>query len=418
MPAEVEAPPAEPTPIPEAQPARTPVAEVFQQALDKRRVEEKSKPAPKKGKEQALAAQEPSKEPEQGKVAAKLTKEPTEAPAKPASAIEAALAEPMKGDVTDPDPLADLDPVKPDWAKAREKIKHLDAERIKFRDEAQAAKTPDPKSQEQIENLTRERDEARRQADEMKDAIVAVNIEMEPSFRREFIDGRKALVGKAVDKLKAYGGDGEALKDALSLPEGRVRDKAVEAAMGEIGDVPNSKVVAIIGEIEKLDERKSEQLADPNQSWEKLQQGQAATRQKAAEQAEARKKEIWEKVTKDAMDKHPLLRLVGSDVPDAEAWNTPRINARNRALELHSPNATPEQTLEIAFKGELFDHAETLLIETRSENKALRAQLAEYESSQPDIKGNRTPPKGDEKLTPVDKYFKALEDRQGKGEEA
>lgn len=402
-----------------ADPVSTNLGDVFKEALAKEQEAKQGKATveTKKTKKAAkVEAEKPAIEPEKiegVKTAAKEEKPAT----KPADALEAALdAKPKEEVKVETDPLADLDPKNPNWEKARGKIGKLDTEVKRLSAELETARKPDSKVQETIQNLTKERDELKGKLDEYKDSIVAVNIELEPEFRKEFIQGRKTLVAKAADKLKAYGGNQETLIEALSLPEGRSRDAKIQEAMGEMEDVPKGKILAIVAEIEAKDEKANEIRANSQQAWEKYQANHSQSQAKQSEQAEAQKKDVWEKVTSSVMEKHPTLKLLDTSINGAEEWNATRIQAKNEALMLHSNKATPEQTFEAALKGRMFDHVEKLLLDTRAELKLAKSQLAEIEDSQPDIKGGKKPSTKAETKDPGDVYKETLAKLRGGGE--
>lgn len=404
-----------------ADPVSTNLGDVFKKALAEEQESKQDKATidikPKTKKAAKVEAEKPAIEPEKvegDKVAEKEKKSAT----KPADALEAALdAKPKEEAKVE----SDVNPVEqfkenPNVPKMRETIDSLHRERLRLKGELEKQSKPDPKVREQVDALTKERDELKGKLDEYKDSIVAVNVELDPEFQREFKHDRIKLVSKAADKLKAYGGNQETLIEAFSLPEGRSRDVKIQEAMGEMEDVPKGKILAIIAEIEAKDEKANEIRANSQQAWEKYQENHTQSQAKQSEQAEAQKKDVWEKVTSSVMEKHPTLKLLDTSINGAEEWNATRIQAKNEALILHSNKATPEQTFEAALKGRMFDHVEKLLLDTRAELKQAKSQLAEIEDSQPDIKGGKKPSAKDEKKDPGDVYKETLAKLRGGGE--
>lgn len=379
------APAVETIPEVHASPAETPVGDVYEAALAKDRGEEPKKPV------------KPAKAPE-AKVDDKTTPGATKEPTAPASALEAALetrpAE-AKPEVQ-ADPLAEFDEKKPNWARAREVMKKQSEEAKALRDQLATAAKPDPEASKETESLKAELARIAKENAEYKDAMVALNIELEPTFRREFIDGRKELVGKAAAKLNAYGGKASDIEDALTLPEGRRRDEAIKEAMGDLDDVARNKILVIVTQIEDLDERRASVQKDPQQTWEQLEQKRAEEGRKAQEQHEAQKQEVFES-TKKLLP--AILRHVDPSLPDAEKWNSGITAAYERAQQMISPGADMKEVFVTAFKGSDYDRVTGLLTESRTELKTARAQLSEYEASEPDVKG-RGKPKG---VDPIDR---------------
>lgn len=359
----------------------TPVGDVYEQALKKLQGEEKP-PATK--------PVEPEIKPEEKPVE-------TEPPKKPTSALEAALSEPEKKE--EPGKLEEFPEQLPNegrkdhWAKARAGILHRDeviGEHLKtiteLRGEITKAKE-NPESRAELEQL-------RAKVAELTDGITAANIELLPEFRAKYIDGAKSLVTKAADKVKAYGGNPDLLREALSMPEGMRRDAAIEEAMGEnANDMARNKVNSIVAQLDDLKEQAESERANAQQSFERLTQKQKEQIAAQATESEARKEQTFTQVTKLLQSQVPTLRLVDPSVDGADKWNADVMLPFEKAKELFSNGVSPEQTVIAAVKGSDYDRVAGLLQESWKENAQLKKQLAEFDSAQPDPKGGKAPVK-------------------------
>lgn len=235
--------------------------------------------------------------------------------------------------------------------------------------------------------------ELQKQLDEYKDAIVGINVEYSPEHRREFIEGRATLVTKASEKLIAFGGDGPALEKALKMPESRARTEAIKAAMGDLDTVEAGRVMGFITEIDKLDDRRAEVQRDPQGAWSKLQEAEKARATEAATKVAEFKQKTFETVSKSLPDKFFLLRTVDESLPDAAAHNAGVEQMKAAAFELLGDKAKPEDLVEAAYAKQLLPKVQTLWLADRTELKAARAALKEYEGAEPGFRGGKAPEK-------------------------
>lgn len=257
-----------------------------------------------------------------------------------------------------------------------------------------------------------------KQLDEYKDAIVGINVEYSPEHRREFVEGRATLVTKAAEKLVAFGGDGPALEKALKMPESRARTEAIKAAMGDLDQVEAGRVMGFIMEIDKLDDRRAEVQRDPQGAWAKLQEAEKGRAAAAAEQTALFKQKVFENVSKTLPSKFFLLRTVDESLPDAAAHNANLDQIRAAAFELLGDKAKPEDLVEAAYAKQLLPKLQQYLIETRTENKSLKAALKEYEGAEPGFRGGKAPEKTSEEQkmeqSPGTIYKKTMEKLSGR----
>lgn len=328
-------------------------------------------------------------------------KKPEPPTKKPTSAVDALLSKPAKPADETP---SDDDPLKEFPTDAKEK--NFAALRKKAEEGWKRAKelesklaTPDPKLNEELESLratVTERESKLKEYDarmaEYKEAMTAVNIELDPDYRREFIDGRKRLVETASSKFKAYGGEPEAFAEALALPEGRRRDEVLETLMESLSDTAKSKVLRTIQDVDSLDEKRAEILKAPQQSFEAIERRRAAEHEEHAQQTAAFIKKEFGRISQSLAASLPTLGLADETLEGGKAWNEARRANDAAALELLGPNATREQYITASIKSSDYDRVVTLLMDARKTLAEQAEQLAEYNGAQPDVRG-RTGPK-------------------------
>lgn len=251
------------------------------------------------------------------------------------------------------------------------------------------------------------------QLDSYKDAIVAINLEYDPEHRAKFIDGRKTLVEQAASKLKAYGGDGEKLTEALKLPEGKARAEAIKAALGDIEGVNANRILSFVTKIDELDDERAELMKDPQGAWEKLQQAQKAAQAKEATAREEHKKTVFEAATKKLAPTLVLLKPMDASVPDSKEWNARAETVKAEALALLGPDVKPEELAEASIWAKAGPHLQTLLTETYKELKVALGLVKKYQNSEPGFEGGKGPKGGEEEKSVAKRYHTALGKLQG-----
>lgn len=376
-------------------PLTVPMGEVFKKELAKLEGKEEE-PAKKAEKAPSKAAKEP--ETAKGEdIPAKVEKTAK----KPTSALDVALGAKLE-EKKEPEPEVEpeilkefpKDAKKPNWERARE-VMGKQAKQLAERDKAEAElKRQLDEVKAQTGKLDPEIEKKLKENEELRDAITAVNLELLPEFRKEFVDGRKELVKEASAKLQAYGGDPQLLADALGMAEGRRRDEAIEAAFGEdMTEVGKTKIRGLIAKIEEKDEAKNKMLSDPQNSFESYQARQTERQSKAKQEAKiARDTEIADVII-SLPGLSPFLKPADPSMPDAKEWNADFETIPTQVRKSLGSDATLKDSAILAAKGHRFDFVEKLLIATYGKLQTAEKQLAEYDTAQPEAKGNDGPKK-------------------------
>lgn len=314
------------------------------------------------------------------------------------NAVDAALEDDQApAAVQEEDPLADIpetlpkDGRKENWTKARGKIAKLNDLYKGAKAELetitkQAAERGTPPSEWETE-----RTELKRQLDEYKDAITALNVDYHPETQKRFVQGRQELVRKAANKTKAFGGSSDFIVQAMGEPEGRVRNDLIKQALSELDETEKSRVMHFITEVEKLDDEKAELQKDPQGAWAKLQATEKEANARRTEQIEKNKRIVFDGVLGELPREHFILRTVNPTLPGADEHNAFVEKAKAAAFRLLGPDATPQELATASVEAQLAGRYRDLFLAARKELQTFKSRLKESESSDPDFVG-RTPP--------------------------
>lgn len=358
--------------------------------------------------EPAQATEKPKKAAKAEKVEEKEAFKIPDKKAKPESPLDAAVAdEPVEEPAADPE-LEEFrkaeaevtDPKKLDNMKRmRERIERDMAENSRLKKEFEAAKEQAVKGAPDVEAL-------RKENAELRDAITAINVEYDPAFRAEYIEKPKALMTKAEGRVEQYGGDVKAFRDAMTMT-GKNRTLALREALADVDPLDLPRIASILEEVDTLNEKRTEQLSDPQGAFDKLQQQQRAQAQKQAQERDAAKEADYARISSELPKKHSLLRTVDPTIEGGKEWNETLKTSDARARHLVGPDATFEEVVEAAKLGARYPQVEKLLLETRSALKQLKEELSEYKSAEPSITAGKKP-EGQKYLDPADRFEQAM----------
>jgi hypothetical protein len=320
-------------------------------------------------------------------------KEPTEKAAKP-SPIDVVLGdktEPAKPE-EEPDVLKEFDEKKANWPKARETMARQSQEKKTLAGEVDRLKGElgklNPKADEEL-NLTKTQLAAlTKERDDMLEALTATNYELTPQYQKEFVEGYQSKIEKLSTRIKSYGGNPEAVINALQSPVGKFRDQAVEEASKELPETALRKIEPILSEIEDLDERRYDHRKDPKVAWEAVEQKRLAADATKAEEAERVRSSEFQKVAEALPEKSPFLRNIEGEAE----WNDGIKADVENAKRMFGKDAQFQELVQIAIKGSRYDALEKMLIDTHKELRSAQKQLKEYDESAPDVKGGKVPP--------------------------
>lgn len=394
--------PASQTP-PAGEPDLPPVGDVYKQAMAKLQAHPELADKDEDDKDDdPLPPAAKAPKPKKDDLAKEPVAEPDKAPELNAvdAALEADQATPVEE--KEEDPLADIPEVLPKenrkdhWTRAREKIAkvsglHKEAMAKLAAFEKQAAEKGTPPAE-----WEGERTELKRQLDEYKDAITALNVDYHPETQKRFVQGRAELVRKAADKAKAFGGSSDLVVQAMGEPEGRVRSDLLKQALTDLEENERLRIMTFVGEVEKLDDELAEKRKDPQGAWAKLQQSEKEANAARMERIEKNKRIVFDGVLGELPREHFLLRTVNPALNGADEHNTFVETTKAAAFRLLGPDATPQELATASVKAQLADRYRDLYLGSRKEIQALLSRLKDSESSDPDVLGRRPAAKSSE----------------------
>lgn len=128
-------------------------------------------------------------------------------------------------------------------------------------------------------------------AENMK-LVRQANIELDPEFRREFIDGRAARVVRISKIVEEAGGDSKEIETALNL-KGRAQSDAIAAATQDLPAYQQSRIARVIEELVDLDERAAAKRTNPETYLEERQKQTQADEARHREQSIEEKRRAW-----------------------------------------------------------------------------------------------------------------------------
>lgn len=304
-----------------------------------------------------------------------------------------------------------LDEKNPDWKKARQLIKTRKQE-VKTLTSTIADLKKAPKADpEQIAKLSKERDDLRQSLSEREELIKSVDVRLSDDYRT-LAKKRDDTVQKIGDRARSYGVDGNALVAALALPESRYKAEQIEALLADVAPGYKTKLDVLVEKLDEHNEALNEYEKDAPKKYEEIQAKREAAQR---EQQEASIKAIqseFGKISESLPSDVVTLREVPDDVPGGTEWNQAIKDARENALRILSPGGSDfKESAAVAYKGAHYDALMTMFLKDHTELTDARKRLAEYDSGGPEFKGGGKP-KGEAKLTPAQKYHRAME--QGK----
>jgi hypothetical protein len=392
-----------PPQVPESPKPKINRGDVFRENLVKAQKEERG--------ETPVETPPPAETPkEELKPEVKETEVKSETPKSPLDVVTADKKPEVK--VEEPDVLEGFDEKNPDWKRAREVMKTQSREKRELEKTiAELKKTPksDP---EEVARLAKERDDLKQSLAEREEMISAIDVRLSAEYQST-LKSRDSKIGKVASKAKAYGADADALVGALNLPDGTFKTQQIKAAMAEVDPEDKTEIRLLIGEVDGLNEKLSEFESNaPTKAAELNAKREAQLR----EQQEASIKTIhseFGKITESLPSDVITFREVPEDVPGGTEWNQAIKTARENALRILSPGGSDfNESATIAVKGAHYDALMNMFLNDHKELVDARKRLAEYDSGGPDFKGTDKP-KTEPKLSPSQKFHKALESIKG-----
>lgn len=270
---------------------------------------------------------------------------------------------------------------KESYAKMRQNHEKLKSDFRAAREAAKQKPPPDEGMAAQLADLTARNAEL--------NAIVERSaIESHPYVRQQFDEPRKQLFNIAAGALKKVDIDPSRLGKILSL-DGKDRVDAMDELYGEIeSPTTREKVTNAIAQIDMLEEKKVEFLADRQGNVERMTQAEKAERYRQIASQQENVKGMLSEVVDEITNKFKFPFLKEASDPGSEQWNE-RVQQDKRWLEFMAlENTDPREQLKC---NALARQAPYLLQAWQAERVAkmeLEKKVAEYEGAMPSLNGN------------------------------
>ena len=164
--------------------------------------------------------------------------------------------------------------------------------------------------------------------EESKKLVQQVNIELDPEFRRQFVDGRKDLIGQARTIVEESGGNAGDIETALNLT-GKSRVDALRAIAEGMSSFEQGRLGRVIDALTDLDKTASERRSNPEQFLAQRQQEEQTRNAKATEDRARNMNLSFEEALGNASKGIEVLRKV-EGMPE---WNERADAIMRRAKE-------------------------------------------------------------------------------------
>lgn len=252
-----------------------------------------------------------------------------------------------------------------------------------------------------------ERDAKLKEYDEI---VARARIEDHPEFRREFIDGREKVAGRAKSIIEESGGDPKAIEHALNMPRGKARVDALKEAMEGLDSVQSSRLGRAIDDLNDLDERAQEKRDKAKASYAELQEQEKKRDIEAKSQrAQSRGIEFDDTVRRLRGTLEVLNKADGHD-----KWNerADTIVKDARTFVDEHPNADIEAEIlarSIPAYRALFLESDATVTKHEAKIAELEAELKKIHSKSPSLTGRTaTSSSGDKPSRPFSAKMDAL----------
>lgn len=333
----------------------------------------------------------------------------------PKSAVDRILAPPAKVEEkkSDVDPLEAFKDDKTAAAnipKMRALIGQNLEEIKKLKGEIEEARKTVAPGKEQ-EELRVKLDTLQKERDQLAEAVKVGNPEKSDEYQQMNRD-RTGLVDKLTNRLTDFGGDGDKLKEALSL-SGKAKVTAIKEVMSEL-DVDDRAVLRMMVEdLEKLDEKRKDFLADADKTWSTKQQERTV---KERETQEAKTRELSTEMSnlKKTLPEEFFMLRTADESPE---WNESVENAFKEAEAMARGERPRAEVLRTLAKGLRATHLAELFRAERDARVKAEEKLAGRANAGPSIRGTTLPkPSTGEHVTPGARFAGMLASGQIQGD--
>lgn len=225
----------------------------------------------------------------------------------------------------------------------------------------------------ELDKLKADLDKIRKERDEYDEKLKMVAVTQHPRFKQEFetrLNSQIALAKKIVPEEQQ-----EAVERILSMPEGKFRDARIEELMENLSPVQTSRIGAILNTVTEINAQKQDLIAHSKEEFDKM---TAAQQAQVKSRADAMEAELRASLSK--APEHPLYKKS----EDAE-WNKDVDTRLQRAEQLARASLSVSDSTKIVLDHLALPVVQKQLDASKAEVEALKAQIADFTSANPNI---------------------------------
>lgn len=260
--------------------------------------------------------------------------------------------------------------------KARAELRAKYEETQKKLVEAEARGKNTAELEAKIAKLEADYQAAQAKASEYQKLVQQVNIEIDPEFRKNYVDGRKKLIGEARAIAEESGLDPKAVEVALNL-QGKSRVEALDTAVEGMSSFQQGRLGDVINKLNRLDTEAAEQRSNPDDYLRRREEQQAIREREEQKQfAETMSRAFTDALREASVESVLLKKLDGVDW-----WNNEVDESLTKAREFWDGNTDPKAAAKMAIRAMVAERAERAFVEMRAERDTHkeRADKAEAE---------------------------------------
>lgn len=197
-----------------------------------------------------------------------------------------------------------------------------------------------------------------------------VNMELDPEYRKTFVEGRKNLIGHAKTIAEESGINPSDVEAALNLT-GKARVDALKAVAEDMDSFQQGRLGRVIDQLTQLDNDAQAKRSNPEEYLEQRQKEEESRAEKEAQEHMKTANLAFESALSKARNELEVLRRVDG-MPE---WNSTGEDIRVKSKEFWNGNRDPQKAAELVIQGFAAPVFRQLFLDQRSENKALRKEF-------------------------------------------
>jgi len=220
------------------------------------------------------------------------------------------------------------------------------------------------------ESLNAQLEKLKKEHEESMSLVRQVNIDLDPEYRKTYIEGRKNLIEQAKSIVDESGGNPSDVEVALNLT-GKARVEALSAVADSMSTFQQGRLGSLISELTKLDKEAQEKRSNPEtylaQREQQMQAENVRRREESAKHLNLAYEDAFTQASKDI----ELFRKIEGN----QEWNAQADEIANKAKSNWLQNNDMTTAARKHIEAEAMPVFRSLFLEQRNENKSLRKEL-------------------------------------------